>query len=79
MVPRSDFEILDNWYVAGLCGSGSKDLEVKDEFVPTDRTLDPERTGNGDFTGWELHQQARYRVPLRCLLGWDILSPRRAH
>jgi 3-hydroxy-9,10-secoandrosta-1,3,5(10)-triene-9,17-dione monooxygenase len=51
MVPRSDFEILDNWYVAGLCGSGSKDLEVKDEFVPTDRTLDPERAGNGDFTG----------------------------
>jgi alkylation response protein AidB-like acyl-CoA dehydrogenase len=38
LVPRSDFEILDTWHVSGLRGSGSHDLEVRDVFVPEDRT-----------------------------------------
>lgn len=75
LVPRADFEIDDNWFVAGLCGSGSKDLVITDAFVPAHRVLNPERAGNGDWTGWELHRQGRYRVPLRCLLGWDLTAP----
>ena len=38
LVPRSDFEILDTWHVAGLKATGSNDVVVKDAFVPTHRT-----------------------------------------
>lgn len=34
LVPRSDFEVLDTWHVAGLRGSGSHDVEIRDVFVP---------------------------------------------
>jgi len=75
LVPRSDYEIVDNWFVAGLSGSGSKDLVIDDAFVPAHRTLNPDTAGNGDWTGWELHHQGRYHVPLRSLIGWDLLAP----
>ena len=34
LVPRSQFEVLDTWHVAGLRGSGSHDVEIRDVFVP---------------------------------------------
>jgi alkylation response protein AidB-like acyl-CoA dehydrogenase len=75
LVPRSDYEIVDDWYVSGLSGSGSKDIVVKDAFVPAYRAIEPARAGDGDWTGWDLHREGRYRVPLRVLMGWDLVSP----
>ena len=37
-VQRSDFEIVDDWYVVGLAGTGSKKLVVKNVFVPAYRS-----------------------------------------
>jgi 3-hydroxy-9,10-secoandrosta-1,3,5(10)-triene-9,17-dione monooxygenase len=38
LLPRSDYRIDDNWFVAGLKGTGSKDILVEDAFVPEHRT-----------------------------------------
>lgn len=38
LVPRTHYTIIDDWYVFGLCGTGSKSLEMKDVFVPEYRT-----------------------------------------
>ena len=38
LVPRTDYTIVDDWYVFGLAGTGSKSLEMKDVFVPEYRT-----------------------------------------
>ena len=38
LLPRSDFEVIDNWHVMGLKGTGSKEIVVKDVFVPEYRT-----------------------------------------
>jgi 3-hydroxy-9,10-secoandrosta-1,3,5(10)-triene-9,17-dione monooxygenase len=38
LLPRRDYAIEDNWFVVGLAGSGSKDLVVRDAFVPEYRT-----------------------------------------
>jgi 3-hydroxy-9,10-secoandrosta-1,3,5(10)-triene-9,17-dione monooxygenase len=35
---RDQYRIDDNWYVAGLQGTGSKDIVVDDAFVPAHRT-----------------------------------------
>ena len=75
LVPREDFEIVDNWYVSGLRGSGSKDIVVEDAFVPNHRILEVATAGSSDLSAWELHGQHRYRVPLPVLLGWDLLAP----
>jgi 3-hydroxy-9,10-secoandrosta-1,3,5(10)-triene-9,17-dione monooxygenase len=38
LVPRSDYDIVDNWNVSGLEGTGSNDIVVKDAYVPEYRT-----------------------------------------
>ena len=38
LVPRTDYKIIDDWYVFGLAGTGSKSLEMHDVFVPAHRT-----------------------------------------
>ncbi len=47
VVPRRDYEILDDWFVAGLNGTGSKTLLVDDVFVPDHRI----ESGYGLSTG----------------------------
>jgi 3-hydroxy-9,10-secoandrosta-1,3,5(10)-triene-9,17-dione monooxygenase len=38
LIPRSDYEIHDNWHVLGLKGTGSKEVVVNNAFVPDYRT-----------------------------------------
>jgi len=38
LLPRSDYTIDDTWFVAGLRGTGSKDIVVENAFVPEHRT-----------------------------------------
>ena len=75
LVPRADCEIVDTWFVSGLRGSGSKDIVVNDVFVPSHRVLDVTTAADGDWNGWELHGQTRYRAPIPVLLVWDLLAP----
>ena len=39
LVPLSDIEILDDWQVLGLTGTGSKSLVLRDVFVPKHRCV----------------------------------------
>jgi 3-hydroxy-9,10-secoandrosta-1,3,5(10)-triene-9,17-dione monooxygenase len=75
LLPRGDYEIVDTWFASGMRGTGSKDVVVRDAFVPAHRALDPGRAADGEWTGWELHRRLSYRVPLRCLTGWDLVVP----
>lgn len=48
VLPRKDYEIVqDSWNVVGLRGTGSKDVIVKDAFVPTYRTMDATKVMDG--------------------------------
>jgi 3-hydroxy-9,10-secoandrosta-1,3,5(10)-triene-9,17-dione monooxygenase len=75
LLPKGDYEVVDTWFVSGLAGTGSKDIVVKDAFVPDHRVLDAEAAGVTDFTAWDLHGQTSYRVPLRVTLGWELIAP----
>src|SRR5437773_2779439 len=33
------------------------------------------RAGADEKTGWEIHARLSYRVPLRCMAGWDLAAP----
>ncbi len=37
--PAETARVLDTWQVVGLCGTGSNDFELKDVFVPTERSF----------------------------------------
>lgn len=63
LIPRSDYEIVDDWHVMGLKGTGSKTIVVKDALVPEYRT---HKAGDG-FTctspGNEVNTGNLYKLP----------------
>jgi 3-hydroxy-9,10-secoandrosta-1,3,5(10)-triene-9,17-dione monooxygenase len=38
LVPAEDYQVIDNWHVAGLKGTGSNDIVVEHAFIPERRT-----------------------------------------
>ena len=68
MVPSTDYRVIDNWRVLGLRGTGSKDVEVKDAFVPQHRTLGVEECKGGAHPGAAANPGAIYRIPMYAAL-----------
>jgi resorcinol 4-hydroxylase (FADH2) len=73
LLPIADVEIEDNWFVYGLCGTGSKDIVARDAFVPEHRVLRFADTRAGHTKGAEHHQNPLYRLPL-LVLGASMLA-----
>jgi resorcinol 4-hydroxylase (FADH2) len=64
LLPIGDCEIVDNWFVCGLAGTGSKDIVVRDMFVPARRVLLFSDARAGTAPGAKYHQNPLYRMPL---------------
>ena len=70
MLPRPDYEIVpDSWDVIGLEGTGSKDIVVRDAFVPDYRTIDVIKVLNG-----QAFQESPRNHPLYAL-PWSTMFP----
>jgi len=60
--PRAEAEIIDNWYVMGLKGTGSDSYAVNDLFVPAERSMTlfgrnpAERREHGPLYQFTVHQ-----------------------
>jgi alkylation response protein AidB-like acyl-CoA dehydrogenase len=67
LVPASDYLIDDNWNVAGLAGTGSKTLQLKDVFVPEHRVLTFLETTSGKTPGASLYREnPTFSIPMLC-------------
>jgi resorcinol 4-hydroxylase (FADH2) len=64
LLPIEDVEIVDNWFVCGLSGTGSKDIVVHEAFVPKHRVLLFAQTRSGHTPGAQYHKNPLYRLPL---------------
>ena len=64
LVPIGDVEIVDNWFVCGLAGTGSKDIVAREVFVPAHRVLLFSDARSGTAPGAKHHQNPLYRMPL---------------
>jgi alkylation response protein AidB-like acyl-CoA dehydrogenase len=56
IVPREQAQVIDNWHVAGLQGTGSFDFRLDDAFVPAERTF--LRAASACRGGALFHQEA---------------------
>ncbi|MCX2931667.1 hydroxylase [Mycobacterium sp. CVI_P3] len=64
ILPRSDYEIVeDSWDVVGLRGTGSRDLIVKDAFVPDYRAMDGDKVLDGRAQLEAGREETLYRLP----------------
>ena len=57
LVPRAQVEIIDAWHTKGMRGTGTNTFEVKDVFVPEERTVFP-------YGAPLVSPGPRYKIPL---------------
>lgn len=63
LLPRADFQIVQNWDVLGLRATGSHDIVVKNVFVPEHRTQRTNDHSDAGCPGREINEGWLYRVP----------------
>jgi alkylation response protein AidB-like acyl-CoA dehydrogenase len=69
VVPKDDVEVVDNWHVAGLQGSGSFDFRMSDVFVPEEMTFERAASAcrGGALFRQEAHVFLSNEVPPLCV------------
>jgi 3-hydroxy-9,10-secoandrosta-1,3,5(10)-triene-9,17-dione monooxygenase len=73
LVPKADYTIHDTWYAMGMVGTGSKDIEAKEIFVPERRALEMARCrGGSEHPGGRINPGALYQVALVAAAGHPL-------
>jgi 3-hydroxy-9,10-secoandrosta-1,3,5(10)-triene-9,17-dione monooxygenase len=74
LIPKSDFEIVDDWRVSGLRGTGSKSIIIKETFIPPYRFLPFETTREGKAPGALINDNPFQRAPLVMCLNQLLMA-----
>ncbi len=73
LVPKGDYTIIDTWYAMGMVGTGSKDIEAKEVFVPERRALALTLCrGGSEHPGASLNKGSLYKVPIVAAAGHPL-------
>jgi 3-hydroxy-9,10-secoandrosta-1,3,5(10)-triene-9,17-dione monooxygenase len=72
LLPATDYTILDTWNAAGLRGTASNDVEVRDAFVAEDMTVAVNDLGGGPTPGSASNPNALYALPVFSLFPFVI-------
>ncbi len=64
MLERSQYKVHDTWHAGGLRGTGSQDVEAKEQFVPEHRTLAVADTKGGPTPGSAVNPGPLFQVPV---------------
>jgi 3-hydroxy-9,10-secoandrosta-1,3,5(10)-triene-9,17-dione monooxygenase len=73
LVPKSDYKVIDTWYAMGMVGTGSKDIEAREVFVPERRALALARCRGGlEHPGAKLNAGPLFRVPIVASAGHPL-------
>jgi 3-hydroxy-9,10-secoandrosta-1,3,5(10)-triene-9,17-dione monooxygenase len=75
LLPAADYRIIDNWHVAGLAGTGSKDIVVDGAFVPEHRTHRFADAYMFQNPGQAVNTSALFRLPFGCIFSFCIAVP----
>jgi len=63
LVPKNEATVIDDWYVVGLSGTGSKSFEISDAFVPDHRILRDSDADGASGPGNHLNTAPVFKMP----------------
>jgi len=72
LLHRSQYRVIDNWFAGGLRGTGSNDVEAKEQFVPEHRTLAVADTKGGPTPGSALNPGPLFQMPVFALFPYML-------
>jgi alkylation response protein AidB-like acyl-CoA dehydrogenase len=75
MVPKHECKVIDDWYVFGLRGTGSKGVVIEDAFVPNHRICSMADMIQGTAPGSKVHDSPLYKVSAWAIIPFTISSP----
>ena len=59
VIPRADYEIVDNWFAGAIKSSGSKQLKIRDLFIPEYRIQKAKDMMEGKSAGFGLYPESK--------------------
>jgi 3-hydroxy-9,10-secoandrosta-1,3,5(10)-triene-9,17-dione monooxygenase len=75
LVPRADYTLKDGWNMVGLRGTGSRNVQVKDAFVPAHRIFGAAGRRRIAKVQGRPDAPALYRVPFASIHGTALTAP----
>ncbi|AMA59365.1 acyl-CoA dehydrogenase family protein [Bradyrhizobium sp. CCGE-LA001] len=72
LLPKDDYKVLDTWNVAGLRGTGSCDVEVRDAFVANHMTVAVGDLAGGPTPGSKVNPNPLYALPVFSLFPYVL-------
>jgi 3-hydroxy-9,10-secoandrosta-1,3,5(10)-triene-9,17-dione monooxygenase len=72
LLHKSQYAVHDTWHAGGLRGTGSKDVEVEDQFVPGHRTLAVADTRGGPTPGSAVNPGPLFQMPVFALFPYML-------
>ena len=72
LLHRSQYKVIDNWFAGGLRGTGSKDVEATEQFVPEHRTLAVADTKGGPTPGSAVNPGPLFQLPVFALFPYML-------
>lgn len=74
VVPKSDIEVVDDWFTVGMRGTGSRTIRIADTFIPSHRSVSLAEMLGGNSPGAKAHTGAIYRMPFADLAPFSIIG-----
>jgi len=75
LLPKTDVEVLDTWRMSGMVGTGSNDIVVRDQFVPSILRQPLVDLRAGESPGAKFHGSPLYHMPMMPVLGLTAAAP----
>ena len=72
LLKRSQYRVIDTWFAGGLRGTGSKDVEATEQFVPEHLTLAVADTKGGPTPGSVVNPGPLYQLPVFALFPYML-------
>ncbi|QUT05765.1 acyl-CoA dehydrogenase [Sphingobium phenoxybenzoativorans] len=72
-VPRAQVEVIDTWHIAGMQGTGSRDVAVDGLFVPDHQAVSFIQLMDGSHPGAQIHANPLYKLPVTTALSFEVM------
>src|SRR5947207_6109096 len=72
LLHKSQYKVIDTWHAGGLRGTGSKDVEASEQFVPEHLTLAVADTKGGPTPGSAVNPGPLYKMPVFALFPYML-------
>ena len=75
MLPRSDYEIIDDWFVTGMAATGSRSAKLNEVFIPDYRMISSLQMKGGPTPGSAVNPGSLYQLPFWGIAGRQFSAP----